>query len=753
MLKKKGAPSFKPKAGIRRNPAPAAAKSQSGTPAPTQPSASNDSAVIPTPTPTPAQAPTSESTNATSSVLPQFTATPPTSNTEAPSAHIQSAQPSSSAQTPAIGSPREQPSTQANSHIATQSQDTSIGESTTRDSRTPGVPSAQISPSQTATPDVIHNDVASVQSAPSQPTHSELPTNSSTSEPLNIIQDAPVTGNLPAVSSTDAASQPQTLFPAGPSSNVGTPVDDTLITPEITSTPCDSEPITATRKRGAPVTSSSEAATAGPSSEDAAAPTPKRRRTAKSTLQDSTAAATESNDSSQPGSQKKRGRTTKKPSSDAQSQETPNADSQQDGDAGPSQPKRKARTRKTATLVPDGAGDTTSAQPKKPSKSRAARATAVSNADSADDANGPGEVRTKRRSSKKPRKERSVTPEDAEERAIDPSSLTMAELTKDLRIGKKFSRHDELRDRMKTLQEKQREERRLRKANGGVTPGDEEATALATGEVPESSETTSAPTGANAGGGSSTQPAALGPQFEIINGEIVINQASLVHDRHAAAMVDHGDMEEVEENDFTRMTNQATYLRPTKIKGPNAWTKEETQQFYEYLRMFGTDFQTIANMFPGRMRRHVKMKFNREERHNPTGVNAALVGQKVVMIDLAEYQTRTGKALEPTADIEEEHRKRQEAHDAEQKRIQEEADAVQAEKRKKLLGTGTDNGTAKVAEKTKTKDKDVSDGKSKGATKSQTEIMEEEEDVEVIDEDEVEERPTRRRGRFVGIGG
>ncbi|TLD28569.1 hypothetical protein PspLS_04207 [Pyricularia sp. CBS 133598] len=752
MLKKKGAPSFKPKAGIRRNPAPAAAKSQSGTPAPTQPSASNDSAVVPTPTPTPAPAATSESTNVTSSVPLQTTVTPPTSITEAPSTQIQTAQLLISAQTPATAVAAEQLSTQATSHIATQSQDAGIREPAPRDASTPGVPSVQNSTSQTITPNVIHGDVPSTQSVQSEPTRSGLPTNPSASEPLNIIQDAPVTENVPAVSSTDAGPRPQTLLPAGPSSNIGTPVDNLLITPEITSTSGDSEPIAATRKRGAPVTPSGEAASAGPSSEHAAAPSPKRRRTTTSTAQDSTVLATESIDSSQPGPKNKRARTSKK-APEAQSQETPNADSQQDGDAGPSQPKRKARTRKTAIAAPDGDGGT-STHPKKPRKSRAARVTA-SNADSTDDANGLGEVRTRRKTTKKPRKERSVTPEDAEERAIDPSSLTMAELTKDLRIGKKFSRHDELRDRMKSLQEKQREERRLRKANGGATPGDEDATALATGEAPESSETTAAATGANSGGGFSTQPAALGPQFEIINGEIVINQASLVHDRHAAAMVDHADMEEVEENDFTRMTNQATYLRPTKIKGPNAWTKEETQQFYEYLRMFGTDFQTIANMFPGRMRRHVKMKFNREERHNPTGVNAALVGQKVVMIDLAEYQTRTGKALEPTADIEEEHRKRQEAHDAEQKRIQEEADAVQAEKRKKLLGTGPDNGNAKVVEKekTKAKDKDVGDGKSKGATKSQTQIMEEEEDVEVIDEDEVEERPTRRRGRFVGIGG
>lgn len=731
MLKKKGAPSFKPKAGVRRNPVPAAAKSQSGTPAPTQTSVSNDSPNASAPsaapaissaasTTTPVPASVSHAATAASSV-PIQTATPPVSSIGTSQTDLQAAESSASAQTSVIADPVEQSlPAQSNVPVATISYGAVASKPAPQDASTRILTSPDISTGQGTTPSTTARGDA----------------------PSDRTEDTHVAENTPVVSRTDTPPHSQAPLSAAPCSTASASVDDAPTDLETIGAPGSSGPTAATRKRGAPGTISKEATSAAPS--------PKRRRATGSTGQDTTVGATETNATSQSGSRKRRKPTTQAQAR-AQPQETAGQGDQADGDPGLAQPKRKARTKTATTPAIGENGEAVSAQPKTRTRKSSVPRVAESAGESADDAEGTAEAQARKKPSRKSRKERSVTPDDAEERAIDPSSLTMAELTKDLRIGKKFSRHDELRDRMKTLQEKQREERRLRKANGRTVPGDEEATALATGVTVES-EMTPAPTGANVTA-SSTQPAALGPQFEIINGEIVINQASLVHDRHAAAMANQADMEEVEENDFTRMTNQTSYIRPTKIKGPNSWTKEETQEFYEYLRMFGTDFQTIANMFPGRMRRHVKMKFNREERHNPTGVNAALVGQKVVMIDLDEYQTRTGKALERTADIEEEHRQRAEQHETEQKRIQDEADAVQAEKRKKLLGTGTDIREVTVPDKTKKKD--TSDGKNKGVPKTQTEIMEEEGDVEVIDEDEVESRRTpRRRGRILnGIGG
>ncbi|KAK1633674.1 hypothetical protein BDP81DRAFT_295969, partial [Colletotrichum phormii] len=63
------------------------------------------------------------------------------------------------------------------------------------------------------------------------------------------------------------------------------------------------------------------------------------------------------------------------------------------------------------------------------------------------------------------RQARSVTPEDAEDQEADLTTLTMGDLTRDLRIGKKFSRHDELLQRHRDKQAKSRE-RLKAKRNG-----------------------------------------------------------------------------------------------------------------------------------------------------------------------------------------------------------------------------------------------------------------------------------------------
>ncbi len=175
-----------------------------------------------------------------------------------------------------------------------------------------------------------------------------------------------------------------------------------------------------------------------------------------------------------------------------------------------------------------------------------------------------------------------------------------------------------------------------------------------------------------------------GPQFEIIDGTIVVNQASLVHDRHAAAAAEAGELEEVEENDFTRLTTSSTYLRAGKLRGPNAWTAAETEHFYRALAMLGTDFTMMAAMFPGKTRRHVKLKFNREERANPRRIDAALIGEKKVPIDLAEYASYTGLTYKTTHALQAEFDDREREHHATQKRLaDEQADALR--RRRELL--------------------------------------------------------------------
>ncbi|PFH61680.1 hypothetical protein XA68_16563 [Ophiocordyceps unilateralis] len=284
---------------------------------------------------------------------------------------------------------------------------------------------------------------------------------------------------------------------------------------------------------------------------------------------------------------------------------------------------------------------------------------------------------------KKRGRARSVTPEDAESQVVDLQQLKMADLTKDLRIGKKFSRHDELRDRERQARSKTK-----------PTQEDEEPT---TSDAPSASTLSKAdgspqdPSTNNGGSGdanSSSAPATKsGPQFRIVDGQIVVDQNSLVMDRHAraAAAQARGDMETVEENDFTRLITSSSFMTSSKLKGPNIWTVDETELFYRGLRMFGTEFEMISKMFPGKQRRHIKLKFNREERHNPKGIDAALIGEKTIKMDIEEYRTFTGAVYESVETIEAEQRKIGERYEQERQRIADEQAETMRKKREALF--------------------------------------------------------------------
>lgn len=274
---------------------------------------------------------------------------------------------------------------------------------------------------------------------------------------------------------------------------------------------------------------------------------------------------------------------------------------------------------------------------------------------------------------KAPRRARSVTPEDSEAQVVDLQKLKMSDLTKDLHIGKKFSRHDELRDR-------ERQARMRAKLERG-----ESVDGLSRSSTPLTDQ--KKPGGVAPSSSSTTTAAPSGPQFRIVDGQIVVDQSSLVMDRHArAAAAQAGeDMETIEENDFTRLITSSSFMNTSKLKGPNIWTDIETEMFYKGLRMLGTDFEMIAQMIPGKQRRHVKLKFNREERHNPHRVTAALVGEKTEKIDIDAYQAATGAEFEAIEAIEAEQRKVQESYEAEQQRVVDEQAEIMRKRREELF--------------------------------------------------------------------
>ena len=252
------------------------------------------------------------------------------------------------------------------------------------------------------------------------------------------------------------------------------------------------------------------------------------------------------------------------------------------------------------------------------------------------------------------RRQREPTPENAEETEIVTDTVTMSDLCKDMRIGRKSKREMELRsmnwDEI-ARKKKEREER-------------EKEDASAERRKERDSESANKPK-------KKVNTASSGPQMRIVNGEIVLDTTSLHIDRHAEAAADMDDLEEVEENPLTRKINTATFGKRQKTEG---WDEDLTDLFYRGLRMFGTDFMMISKMFPGRTRRHIKLKFSNEERKNPERIRDLLLGPREE-VTLEAYAELTNEVYDDPEEIEkeleEERRKIEEQH-AKEKQAREE---------------------------------------------------------------------------------
>ena len=281
----------------------------------------------------------------------------------------------------------------------------------------------------------------------------------------------------------------------------------------------------------------------------------------------------------------------------------------------------------------------------------------------------PGEKSTRENQEDgKKKNKRAETPDGAENEEINAVEIKMVELCKDLRIGKKFSIHDELRQREKEKTIKAQ----FAKAHPeliiiveGTLGGEEEA-------VEEDAQ----------GGG--------GPQMQIVDGQIVMNQNSMQLDRQKRAWENRGNVEEVTENDFSKITTSGTHMKRERAQ---FWDMAANEIFWKGLRMFGTDFEMIAKMFPYRNRRQIKLKFNKEERDHPAKIDRILKGASS-SIELDTYEELSGVKLEDVEAIDAEREKLEAQHIAEEEsRL--EAHAVTEKKKKEAIGAARHmHGTA-----------------------------------------------------------
>lgn len=247
--------------------------------------------------------------------------------------------------------------------------------------------------------------------------------------------------------------------------------------------------------------------------------------------------------------------------------------------------------------------------------------------------NGHGEERRRRT---RTRQKREPTPEGAETIEVAPASMKMSDLCKDLRTGKMSKRETELRN-MEAAESERKQ--RTQQDGGSVEPT----------PVKQNGDAAT-PSAADQEGSNADIKSQAGPVMRIVNGEIVLDTASLQVDRHADAARNVGELEDVVENSLTRKINQASYGKRSKTE---SWDEDMTDLFYRGLRMFGTDFMMISKLFPGRSRRQIKLKFNNEERRHPGRIKETLLGPSET-IDIATYSEMTNTVYDDPRAIQQE---------------------------------------------------------------------------------------------------
>ena len=280
-----------------------------------------------------------------------------------------------------------------------------------------------------------------------------------------------------------------------------------------------------------------------------------------------------------------------------------------------------------------------------------------------------------------PKRKRAATPDGADTMIISTSEVRMADLCRDGRTGRKSEREKELveYERAEFVRKKQRQLQEIMgqaEPEGQGSPAESADARLARLERERQEESV----------------AQNVPNTIIVDGQIRIDEDSLQIDRHAAAAIERAaeQLEAVDESDLTRKVNSGSWMKRDRSGG---WNALLTERFYDGLRMFGTDFEMISKMFPGRTRHKIKLKFVKEEKVNYEKIRATLLGQPIP-VDLPEFEKMAGTEFDDPQELErdmEEDRKRLEEETAAEKQalndaIREREEAIAAERATAIAG-------------------------------------------------------------------
>ncbi|ODV58382.1 transcription factor IIIB, Bdp1 subunit [Ascoidea rubescens DSM 1968] len=116
------------------------------------------------------------------------------------------------------------------------------------------------------------------------------------------------------------------------------------------------------------------------------------------------------------------------------------------------------------------------------------------------------------------------------------------------------------------------------------------------------------------------------------DGEIDIDEESTLINRNTRdrSLFKSGIVET--DNPFENSVNSRSYSKDTYY---DKWTLDETVLFFRALSTWGTDFGVIAQLFPYRNRRQIKLKYSLEERKNPHIVELSLT--RKIPLNIVEY--------------------------------------------------------------------------------------------------------------------
>lgn len=335
------------------------------------------------------------------------------------------------------------------------------------------------------------------------------------------------------------------------------------------------------------------------------------------------------------------------------------------------------RRKKSDAMDEDGEGEAAGTEKTRPRRRRPAKKQGTKTGEVAEEEEreGDGEVEQNQPRHRK-RHQREATPSDAENEKIDTAATFMDNLaSRNIRTGKLSDREKKMRE-INWAEVKQR--RREEEAVGVATKGNQAEVDEALNRAGE----------ARAEAENQQQS---GPQFQEIDGQIMLVQGNNVIDREADADREIELMEQVEEDDLTMRITSRSFMRDNKrfpqeflLPGQGKrWSQEGTERFYDALQMFGTDFMMISTLFPGTTRRSIKTKFNREERENPSRIKAALNAQR--NSDWNDYLHQTGIPDDAFADPRAIERELEEERERFQVEIEAAKLAAEEEKRQRKL--------------------------------------------------------------------